>query len=258
MVSSDKTKFQRFLENRKDLKQRTIEEYKKCIKIVPIRLLQKRSIPAIRKYFEKQNQARKTVAQRLSVCRSFFKFCKVKFTDERYVTHSRNISLKEAFNRDEVKKLIENCEDIFTKSIIIFLVKTGLRISELLNCQMWLSDDKSSIFIRFLGKGRWTFDTLSISSESMQDCYDIFIGSDVRQRIYKNIYKHFMQSKSKSKIDNKKKTIHSLRHSFAIFQKEAGASSIDIQYMLRHKDLETTQIYLFENQNIIQIKNIHI
>lgn len=159
------------------------------------------------------------------------------------------------------------------KAIIEVLYSCGLRVSELLNLQIsniYIDEQ----FITVIGKGDkqrlvpisnsalkyinyWLEDRENI--EVKKGCEDyLFLnrfGGKLSRIMVFNIIKDLAM---KAGIE---KTIspHTLRHSFATHLLEGGANLRDIQEMLGHKSILTTEIYTHIDQNMLRnaIENFH-
>ncbi len=143
------------------------------------------------------------------------------------------------------------------KTILELLYATGLRISELTNLELSQIDLKRGI-IKILGKGGkerivpigqtaldWVKDYLDNVRKDIIDKDDniyLFINKKGKKISRKSCWS-FINSYSKSVLNNKIISPHSLRHAFATHLLNNGADLRSVQMLLGHSSLSTTQIY---------------
>ena len=143
------------------------------------------------------------------------------------------------------------------KTILELLYATGLRISELTNLELSQIDLKRGI-IKILGKGGkerivpigqtaldWVKDYLDNVRKDIIDKDDniyLFLNKKGKKISRKSCWS-FINSYSKSVLNNKIISPHSLRHAFATHLLNNGADLRSVQMLLGHSSLSTTQIY---------------
>jgi site-specific recombinase XerD len=168
---------------------------------------------------------------------------------------------------EEVIRLIESPTQFEKNKIVALrnramletLFSTGVRISELLNIKMTDIDKAGRIFIKGKGKKerfvyltpraqRWIKKYLEVRGES--DSPYLFIpyrGKNVGQKI-KKISPNYLEGKVKKYREllglNIPITVHGIRHAFATYLAESGASPAAIQILLGHESLDTTTRYV--------------
>jgi len=152
------------------------------------------------------------------------------------------------------------------RAMLEVLFSTGMRISELCNLNRNQIDDSGKIFI--MGKGkkqRFVYLTdraiehLSRYLTSRRDVYPaLFIpysGRNVKnpkRRISTNYFQERIKKyREKLKI-NVPTSAHSLRHGFATYLAEEGASPAAIQILLGHESLDTTTRYVHASDRFAQ------
>ena len=152
------------------------------------------------------------------------------------------------------------------RAMLEVLFSTGMRISELCNLNRNQIDDSGKIFI--MGKGkkqRFVYLTdraiehLSRYLTSRRDIYlALFIpysGRNVKnpkRRISTNYFQERIKKyREKLKI-NVPTSAHSLRHGFATYLAEEGASPAAIQILLGHESLDTTTRYVHASDRFAQ------
>lgn len=171
--------------------------------------------------------------------------------------------LPEVLSKDEVKKLINTCENKKSKLIASLLYSSGLRVSEVVNLKV--ADVNFAENIGWVRKGKGNKDRLFvISSELCKEIKDyldkkndsrVYLFSKDKPLTTRNIQKIIKKAKEKAAII-KKVTPHSLRHSFATHLLEQGTDIRIIQTMLGHSSLSTTQIYThISSEQLKKVKN---
>jgi len=145
------------------------------------------------------------------------------------------------------------------RAMLEVLFATGMRISELVNLKIAQIDKQGKIFV--LGKGkkeRFVYLTPRAQkilhtylSSRLDDSPYAFIpyrGAGAAGVKNKKISANYLQAKIKGYREllgiNVPTSAHSLRHGFATYLAEAGASPAAIQVLLGHESLDTTTRYV--------------
>ena len=163
------------------------------------------------------------------------------------------------YSKEAIYEVIENADD-FSAMIIRIGFDTGMRLSELTNLKL---SDFSGRKIHYMGKGREWHDTW-IREETYQKLLQFIKDYKVENYLWyeANPNKHFhINSIAKYMRDAFKACgyddfhPHSLRHSFATNLQKRGASVEEIQHMIGHKNLATTERYLhsFDNDKMREL-----
>jgi len=168
---------------------------------------------------------------------------------------------------DELVRLIEfpskfetdNRIALRNRAMLEVLFSTGLRISELVNLKITQIDKQGRIFV--LGKGkkeRFVYltpraiihlnDYLKTRSDSSPYAFIPYRGLNSSSEKARKISPNYLQDKIKKYREllgvNVPTSAHSLRHGFATYLAEAGASPVAIQVLLGHESLDTTTRYV--------------
>lgn len=162
----------------------------------------------------------------------------------------REKKLPVVLSKDEVRKMINLTLNLKHRAIIMFLYYTGLRLNELINLKRNDIDLKRK--------------TIHIKNAKGSKDRIIFLHNELIKILklmrYKKDFNFLFLTNRKTKYNNRtieliikntakkagiKKNIipHTLRHSFATHLLEKGLDIRNIQHLLGHKDLRTTQIY---------------
>lgn len=168
---------------------------------------------------------------------------------------------------EEIKKLIESPSQFEKRKIISLrnramlevLFSTGMRISELLNLKKDQIDSVGRIFIKGKGKKerfvyltprakKYLEDYLSKRKDNLSS---VFISYQ-----NKKISASYLQERIKKYREllriNLPISAHSIRHGFATYLAEQGASPVAIQILLGHESLNTTTRYIHASDRYAQ------
>lgn len=229
----------------------------------------------IRNYVYSLNIKNKSssVARKLSALRSFFKFLE----QEGLIVHNPmgSITMPKQeqhipvfLSVDEVFALLEcpGVEETFgarDRAMLELLYSTGMRVSELVSCNM-ANLDFDSEMVRVRGKGNRER-LIPVGKPAVKALREYFIQRDmqVKKRLQqgkkfdgeavflnsrcsrlttRSVERLIAEYGSKAGID-KPVTPHVLRHSFATHLLEMGADMRSVQELLGHASLSTTQKY---------------
>jgi len=168
---------------------------------------------------------------------------------------------------DEIVALIESPTQfekngkvgIRNRAMLEILFSTGMRISELLNLKKEQIDKTGRIFIRGKGKKERFVYLTQRAQEYLKKYLDIrketnssylFIPYRGKNALKKDrkISTNYLQEKVKQYREllglNIPISCHSIRHGFATYLAEEGASPVAIQILLGHESLDTTTRYV--------------
>ncbi len=159
--------------------------------------------------------------------------------------------LPKVLSKNEIKNIIQACENIKHKCILMLLYSAGLRRSELLNLR--IDDIDSERMLIMLKDAKGNKDRISLLSENLltllREYYLVYkpqqylfegpTGNKYSASSVANILKN---AASKAGI-RKHVTPHMLRHSFATHLLEQGTDLRYIQELLGHRSSKTTEIY---------------
>lgn len=144
------------------------------------------------------------------------------------------------------------------RAMLEVLFSTGMRISELLSLNRRDINDRGRIFItgkgrkqRFVyltGRAKYRIDEyLRLRTDNQEALFVPTRGKNINKK-QRRISPNYLQNKIKEYREKLKINIpisaHSLRHGFATFLAEGGASPAAIQILLGHESLNTTTRYI--------------
>jgi len=161
------------------------------------------------------------------------------------------------FSIDDFEKLIQAIRDVWFRLLVIVAVLTGMRRSEITNIR-WCDVDFAQNTIRIQSNGDFRTKAgkrrvIAVGATVMKILSDLRPATvDNSQYVFtlkgKQITPALLTKKLKkavkaSKVENQRLHFHSLRHTFASWLAQKGTSIYEIQKLLGHTDIKTTQIY---------------
>lgn len=202
----------------------------------------------------------KTIKNKIVVIRSFIKFLYAKnLIDIRpeAIEIPRTVEVEANFlDEEEQFALIKSARNLRDKALIMTILSSGLRASEILNLK---SDDlyrRSLIVSRGKGgKPRVTFiDPLTEKSireyHHKREIDSVFVFTNSFGKPLSRQYLSRMISETALRAGIKKRvSAHTLRHSFATNMLRKGARIEDVQPLMGHSNISTTRLYMhFTNE----------
>ena len=269
-------KYCNYLENGKQASENTLLSYKRDIKAFALYLDEKKlaadkvSGTIILDYLmklQKEGKSASTVSRNLASIRSFYRFIQnegVITQDPTANLHSLKAERKlpEILTGEEVENLLnqpdireaKGCRD---KAMLELLYATGMRVSEMIDLKMSDVDMDIGYINCNQGKKMRVIPIYSLAIKALKnyiqtsrgqlvrngkDVENLFVncsGTKMTRQGFWKIIKHYAVSA------NIKKDItpHTLRNSFAAHLIENGADIHDIQLILGHSDIASTQRY---------------
>ncbi len=168
---------------------------------------------------------------------------------------NRPQKLPVVFSTEEIKRLLKAPKVLRDRLLLGIIYDTGIRISEAASLLIEDVDlDRQQLFVR--------------QSKNKQDRYIPFSSHIVRgvgnylkidrprRFLFERSNQHegiplshtrirmIMKDAMKVAGINKKACVHSLRHTYATHQLEAGQSIYGVKHLLGHADIKTTEVYL--------------
>lgn len=202
----------------------------------------------------------KTIKNKIVVIRSFIKFLYSKnLIDIRSeaIEIPRTVEVEANFlDEEEQFALIKSARNLRDKALIMTILSSGLRASEILNLK---EDDlyrRSLIVSRGKGgKPRVTFiDPLTEKSireyHHKREVDSVFVFTNSFGKPLSRQYLSRMISETALRAGIKKRvSAHTLRHSFATNMLRKGARIEDVQPLMGHSNISTTRLYMhFTNE----------
>ncbi len=155
------------------------------------------------------------------------------------------------FSQNEVRNILNACENLKHKAILTTIYSCGLRLSELINLK--LIDIKSDDGIIFIQQSKGNKDRMVALPEKLLELlrkyyvefkptnflFEGVKGNQYSERSVQLVLKNAMQ---KASITSKG-SVHTLRHSYATHLIKSGIDVRIVQELLGHSDIRTTMIY---------------
>ena len=172
--------------------------------------------------------------------------------------------LPKVLSKNEVKNILNSCNNIKHKCILMLIYSAGLRRSELLNLEV--SDIDSGRMVITIRGAKGKKDRISLLSENILELLrEYYIKYKPKKYLFEgqsggkysptSVANILRKSAIKSGI-KKNVTPHMLRHSFATHLLEQGTDLRYIQELLGHNSSKTTEIYTHISKNAIdRIRN---
>lgn len=165
-------------------------------------------------------------------------------------------TLPEVLTREEVFSIIEHCQNIKHKAMLMVVYSSGLRVSEAAALKIQHIDSKMMrVFVECGKGGKDRYTLLS------QACLDglreywkmyrpkhregwLFLGTyEVTHITSAGIENAFNKAVKRTNI-TKDVSVHTLRHAFATHLLEDGATLLQIKDLLGHANIQSTTVYL--------------
>ncbi len=214
----------------------------------------------------RRNYSRRSISRRLAALRSFFRYLvQRQLIDRNPMSAIKNPRIEKKLplflTEEQVEYLLSmdygrDFKGLRDKAIMEVLYSTGARVSELVGISLY-DIDMSSNTVRLMGKGRK--ERIAVLGSMARKAIDAYLplragvvgrdetalfvnkfGKRISPRSVETIVK---QRLIQAGMWKKGLSVHSIRHSFATHLLNRGAGLRDVQEMLGHKNLMTTQIY---------------
>ena len=234
------------------------------LKHCPVQKLQEIAPEHIRAFlaFRSQGSSPATLHQAFRVLRTFFRWCiRERLLDSYPMENIKAPKLEQkviqTFSPAEIKKLLSSCpQKTFlgerNRSIILCLLDTGMRASELININLNDVDYRLGI-IKVMGKGSkerlmrigdktrqvlWKYllirDTKAIAAQER-----LFLGEELKPLTRRGLTTIIHNLGLKAGIKNIRCSPHTLRHTFAVNFLRAGGNIRDLQSLGGWADIQS-------------------
>lgn len=214
----------------------------------------------------KQEHSLSTVNTYLISTRNFFKWLEYENIYKDITKNIKGVTVsrehkREALSEEQAKLALNNVKNAKEKIILLLGLCCGCRANEICNIQLndfVERDGKTLLYL--LGKARdGKVDFVVVDNQVYKEIQDYVKEYNITNYLITSDYKHD-GSKVTNKtirhivkdifrrigIDNDMYTTHSLRHSYATMSIQNGADIREVQQALRHRNLETSMIYLHD------------
>jgi len=200
-----------------------------------------------------------TARTRLKQLRAFMRF----LIDQEIISEhvlKRKIKLKvpdslpRAIAPGDVRKILGVIEKARDRALVLVLLRTGMRIGELLGLKMIDLDVREKKIHIYEGEKNCLGRVVYLSDDALMALKlwlakrkpgkeYLFYGLRAKQLCYTTSRNIFTQSLRETGLQGKGYTLHSLRHTFASELLNAGMRLECLQLLLGHRDIEMTRRY---------------
>lgn len=172
----------------------------------------------------------------------------------RYHRGNRDYPLPYPLDPEHVKQLVSAIDEVRDRAMILMLLRTGMRIGELLNVQYQdLNTKEQKVIIRRSAKngpGRVAYfseDARSALKSWLRkrdsETDTLFHSRNRGQLSYASARAMFNKYLAKAGLLDKGYTLHCLRHTYASELLNAGMRLESLQKLMGHRDIEVTRRY---------------
>lgn len=163
----------------------------------------------------------------------------------------KEMKLPSVFSEEEIRKMIEACENLKHRSMLCLAYAGGLRVSEIINMKLKDIDSRRMVICIKQSKGRKDrqvmlspklLELLRKYFKQYRPKLWLFEGQEGAPYSMRSVQLMLATAKKKAGI-NRKGSIHALRHSFATHLLESGTDLLSIKALLGHNSLRTTMTY---------------
>jgi site-specific recombinase XerD len=161
--------------------------------------------------------------------------------------------IPELLSRSDVQSILSHCRNGKEQAMLATCYGAGLRVSELVKLRVRDIDSEREVLHIRQGKGAKDRELILTPGllrilrrcwQAYRPCDPLFYGRDINVPIgLCTIQKTYTRTKNRAGID-KQGGIHALRHAYATHQLEAGMPVHQLQGLLGHQSLRTTQRYV--------------
>ena len=225
--------------------------------------IDKRLFERYTQWLSQQGYQSKTLLRKMSTIKSFIQFCvRESYCEDGFLLYLKPI--KKTYRLPNIldKKMIESYMGLFHESswedlrdhvLFELLYSTGIRVSECVNLRFNDIDlEVGSLFV--LGKGnKQRYIPLTAVCQKLlkryfshQDTVGPWVFQHRNKKRLSRFFIYGLIKKYTQKIDKTKSfsvSPHSFRHAFATHLIEGGAGIREVQLLLGHQQLASTQIY---------------
>jgi len=258
---------------RRNYSQRTAESYLRAMQgfaqhfhRAPDQLTQEH----IREYqtylFREPKLSSSTVSQHVAALRFFYvKTLKRSYLPDEIPFPKQRRRLPIILSQQEVARLIDCAANPLHRAVLMTLYSTGIRRGELVKLKVSDIDAQRMVIHVYQGKGNRDRE-VQLSEKLLEELRSYWRWMRPKTYLfpgYKNYRRtdvpisakavwHACRQAAKRAGIEKKLSPHSLRHSYATHQLEAGADLASVQNLLGHADVRDTMIYLHLSKRHLQ------
>lgn len=257
--------------NTLDSYQRDVEHFLKFLEEEGVQLPEKADESVLEKYFHHLQELKRsasTITRNLASVRSFYQY--LMYLGIAHSNPAKNIKLEkgskklpQTLTQQETERLLmqpdtsdaKGCRD---RAMLELLYATGIRVSELIDLNVGDIHLNEGMLYCHTSKAERTIPVYPVAISAISDYLHrvreqivseapgepaLFLNLNGKRLTRQGFWKIVKNYAHNAGI-TKEITPHTLRHSFALHLLENGAQLKDIQTMLGHADISSTQIYV--------------
>ncbi len=163
-------------------------------------------------------------------------------------------SLPRAISSEDIQILIETISNVRDRALILLLLRTGMRIGELLNVKVndiSFSERKILIYLgekNYQGRAVYYSEDADLAIQSWMEIRNqgseyLFAGRKGNHLSYSTAWGVMRTILKNAGLSHKSYSLHSLRHTFATDMLNAGMPLEVLQQLLGHQEIEMTILY---------------
>ena len=230
-------------------------------------------------WLQENDYSRRTISRKASSLRRYFKWAQRKSLIDsnptvNLQTQGGKSKLPRVLKKQELQVLLDNPRPVTINdgirkfrddAILELLYGSGLRVSELCNLKFNQIDSKRQL-LRIEGKGRKER-LVPLSRKSIQ-CLELWLKNGRQEMIgteenhdfvFVNMRCKRITPRDVRRLLDRRSSVpvnpHALRHTFATHLLDGGADLREVQELLGHSDLSSTQIYTHVSKD--RLKAVH-
>ena len=216
--------------------------------------------------FRERKLSSNTVSQHVSALRFFYvKTLKRSYLPDEIPFPKQRRRLPIILSQEEVTRLVDCAANPLHRAMLMTLYATGVRRGELVKLKVSDVDSQRMVIHVYQGKGNRDRE-VQLSERLLVELRDYWRWMKPRTYLFpgyenyrrsdvpisaKAVWHACRQAAERAGIE-KKLSPHSLRHSYATHQLEAGADLASVQNLLGHADVRDTMIYLHLSKRHLQ------
>lgn len=225
-----------------------------------------------RESLKKDGKKATTINLYLSSIKSFFKWLEYAEVYKNITSNVKSFRIershsREAFTLDEVKTILNNCQNDKEKIMVLLAINCGLRCNEICNIKLddfQIKEGKNCLYV--LGKARQGLkqDFVVVDDRTFQSIKDYVNQNNIKDYLFTSESNHnkggmvtpktlrlmFNNILERCGLKDSKHTFHSTRHTNATLSIQNGVDIREVSQNLRHKNINTTMIYLHDIEAI--------
>lgn len=227
-------------------------------------------IISFRKYIEQEHKPT-TVNSYIAAIRNFFSWLEFEGITKNVARNIKGMNVgnehkRNALTQEQCKLVLENAKDLREKVLFLLATTCGIRANEIINIRLQdFKEKENTVCLYLLGKARdYKQDFVIITSDILDLIKRYILEYNICDYLFVSNSNHNKNGKLTTKtvrliikqmfervgIVGDEYSCHSLRHTFATLAIQSGKDIREVSQALRHKNLQTSMIYLHDLERI--------